>query len=106
MSKTEITNAQFQQFMDDGGYSSETFWTTNGWSWKTTNTITEPSFWTDPNFNGSTQPVVGVSWYEAVAFCNWLSDKEGLTRAYNAAGMATLTASGYRLPTEVEWECN
>ena len=48
--------------------------------------------------------MVAVSWYEAVAFCNWLSIEEGLTPAYNSAGRANLTASGYRLPTEVEWE--
>ncbi len=45
-----------------------------------------------------------MSWYEAVAFSNWLSDKEGLTPAYNILGKANLVASGYRLPTEVEWE--
>ena len=45
-----------------------------------------------------------MSWYEAVAFSNWLSEKEGLTPAYNSAGQANLSASGYRLPTEVEWE--
>jgi formylglycine-generating enzyme required for sulfatase activity len=45
-----------------------------------------------------------VSWYEAVAYCNWRSAKEGLTAGYNAAGQPNLSASGYRLPTEVEWE--
>ncbi len=45
-----------------------------------------------------------MSWYIAVAFCNWLFDKEGLARAYDNAGLANLFASGYRLPTEVEWE--
>ncbi len=78
--------------------------TTNGWTWKTNNTITEPLFWNNASYNGSSQPVVGVSWYEAVAFSNWLSVKEGLTPAYNILGQANLVASGYRLPTEVEWE--
>ena len=104
ISKTEITNAQFQQFMDGGGYSTDSYWTINGWVQRNSSGWAQPAYWTDPDFNGSNQPVVGVSWYEAVAFSNWLSDKEGLTPAYDNVGTATLTASGYRLPTEVEWE--
>ncbi|MEN6625365.1 MAG: SUMF1/EgtB/PvdO family nonheme iron enzyme [Candidatus Sumerlaeia bacterium] len=51
-------------------------------------------------------PMVNVTWYGAVAVCNWLSEKEGLTPAYNLANW-TLTVpytNGYRLPTESEWE--
>ena len=102
MSKYEITNAQFAQFIADGGYSTQSYWTTNGWTWKAS--TTQPLFWTDINFNGINQPVASVSWYEAVAFCNWRSVKESLNPAYNSAGQATLSANGYRLPTEVEWE--
>ena len=104
ISKTEITNSQFQQFIDDGGYNTDSYWTANGWTEKTSGGWTQPPLWANPSYNGSSQPVVGVSWYEAVAFSNWLSEKEGLTPAYNSAGQANLTASGYRLPTEVEWE--
>ena len=101
-SKYEITNAEFAQFIADGGYSTQSYWTANGLAWK--GSTIQPGYWTDINFNGSNQPVVGVSWYEAAAFCNWRSAKEGLTPAYNGSGQATLSANGYRLPTEVEWE--
>ncbi|MDR3187886.1 MAG: formylglycine-generating enzyme family protein [Prevotellaceae bacterium] len=53
------------------------------------------------------QPVESISWYEAVAFCNALSDKMMLTPAYAISGTTvTLNSSytGYRLPTEAEWE--
>ena len=51
----------------------------------------QPEFWKDPRFNQPTQPVVGVTWHEAHAYCNWLTA--------NAANGAV-----YRLPTEAEFE--
>jgi sulfatase modifying factor 1 len=52
-------------------------------------------------------PVSGVNWYDAVKYCNWLSEKEGLTPCYDVKGKLTqchFSANGYRLPTEAEWE--
>lgn len=49
----------------------------------------EPLCWRDPVFNNPAQPVVGVSWFEARAYCNWLSAQTG---------------QPFRLPTEAEWE--
>jgi sulfatase modifying factor 1 len=46
-------------------------------------------FWNDPNFNHPQQPVVGVSWFEAAKYCDWLSARSALR---------------YRLPFEAEWE--
>lgn len=49
-----------------------------------------PPFWSDPKFNDPNQPVVAVSWFEAVSYCDWLSG---------------VTGRHFRLPTEAEWEC-
>lgn len=49
----------------------------------------KPPQWDDPNFNHPRQPVVAVSWLDAVAFCEWLG---------------RMTGRRYRLPTEAEWE--
>ncbi|MCP4832723.1 MAG: SUMF1/EgtB/PvdO family nonheme iron enzyme [Gammaproteobacteria bacterium] len=52
-------------------------------------------------------PAVMVSWQEAVAYCNWLSKREGLEPAYISDGQQLVLAEpatdGYRLPTEAEW---
>ncbi len=56
---------------------------------------------------GDLNPVVNVSWVEAVEYCNWLSTQEGLTLAYEKKfekwQPVTPTPNGYRLPTEAEW---
>jgi len=50
---------------------------------------TQPRWWHDPACNQPTQPVVGVCWHEARAYCAWLSAQTG---------------QDYRVPSEVEWE--
>lgn len=84
-----VTNAQYRFFVEAGGYENPDFWTKEGWRQRREEKWTQPLYWDDPTWNGDNKPVVGVSWYEAVAYCNWLSAETG---------------QPYRLPTEAEWE--
>ena len=52
--------------------------------------VAEPPVWRDAAFSAEDRPVVGVSWFEASAYCAWLSEVSGAC---------------WRLPTEAEWEC-
>ena len=70
LSARQVTNAEYEQFLKSAG-------------------VNAPPFWGDPHFSHPEQPVVGVSWFEAVRYCEWLSAKNGVT---------------FRLPSEAEWE--
>jgi len=89
IAKYPLTNAQYRKFIEAGGYNTQKRWTDAGWQQKQSEGWTEPRYWDDDDLNADTQPVVGISWYEAIAFCHWLSDATG---------------EKIMLPTEQEWQ--
>jgi formylglycine-generating enzyme required for sulfatase activity len=86
----EVTNLQFSEFIAGGGYTNRSCWSEDGWKWKEAGQITSPRYWSNERLNAPEQPVVGVSWYEAEAYCKWASERSGRR---------------YRLPSAAEWEC-
>ena len=90
ISRYPITNAQFQAFVEDGGYTDRwrECWTVAGWRWRLAGGISGPQQ-RGGAYDLSNRPVVGVSWYEAAAFCTWLSHRLGRT---------------VLLPSEAQWE--
>ena len=87
-----VTNAQWQEFIDDAGYDTRQWWSDEGWAHRRNAGLERPQFWAADGSRRrfglvedipADEPVQHVCFYEAEAFAQW---------------------SGARLPTEVEWE--
>ncbi len=83
LARYPATNEQYRMFVADDGYANRHWWSGEGWAWLEQEHCTQPLYWGDRRWNGPNQPVVGVSFWEAEAFCHW---------------------AGGRLPSEHEWE--
>lgn len=95
IAKSLVTNQQFLEFIQDGGYQHFDWWLDEGWSWVNQNNIKGPLYWHQIDHTWHYYTLAGlkpvnpnailchISFYEAAAFANW---------------------SGMRLPTEAEWE--
>jgi len=92
MSVYETRVMEFATFVDDTGYdASENFYYYDK-SWKR-----GEQYWRDPGFpQTSNHPVVGISWRDAVQFCNWLTEADRRRGLIN-------DRQAYRLPTDEEW---
>ncbi|RZV31727.1 MAG: ergothioneine biosynthesis protein EgtB [Sphingomonadaceae bacterium] len=91
LADTLVTNGEWQDFIDDGGYETASLWLSDGWTWVQENGVVAPDYWREDEYftlqgwqpRDAHAPVTHISFYEAEAFATW---------------------AGARLPTEFEWE--
>jgi formylglycine-generating enzyme required for sulfatase activity len=123
--KYPLTNAQYERFIQVGGYENPAYWggeESEGWRWRVEEPpdyrgeepVTEPRHWHTPRFGRERHgyPVVGISWYEAVAYSAWLTEILGHTRTPGdlppedralVSDLLGAGAAGVRLLTDAEW---
>lgn len=110
MGKYEVTHAQFIKFLNSVGVDSDGIYQGK----KVMDKVTDCAVVYDGSFyfagsdyaDSEDTPVTELTWYGALAYCNWLSEQEGLTPAYDLINWELKdeiqNLEGYRLPTETE----
>lgn len=102
-----VTVERFSHFIDAGGYDDEDCWDLESWRWRIDHDIEHPRFWLDEGwplfrrFQRASRPVVGVSWYEARAFCRWARRRLPTELELE---VATRGSHGGRYPWGDHWE--
>jgi iron(II)-dependent oxidoreductase len=95
IARSSVTEGQFAEFVDDGGYRRRELWSDEGWNWRRSAEAVHPLYWSREGQGWAVRlfdrtlplsrdvTLIHVNWHEAEAYCHW---------------------AGRRLPTEAEWE--
>ena len=94
-----VTVAEYAAFVDAGGYAEPRWWHPDGWRWRDGEGAAAPAGWEAQRSGPQNLPVTGACWWEADAFCRWVTLAPAARAAWRIPGDHEV-----RLPTEAEWE--
>lgn len=114
MAKYPVTNQWFDKFVEDDGYKRPEYWSEQGKRWLDYTKAEHPRFWRERRSDCPNSPVVGVCWYEADAFCRWLTVErdDGHMYGFPDANQWEAAAAGFekrKYPWGNDWDagkCN
>lgn len=99
VAENRITSEDAEQWIEIRNWTDEYFEQQLEEWWPEGKVYRQPEFWEDARFNNPAQPVVGVTWFEARAYCRWL-----MANAQAGPDLVASERKVFRLPTEAEFE--
>ncbi|MDJ0881320.1 MAG: selenoneine synthase SenA [Gammaproteobacteria bacterium] len=109
MARVAVSNQDFLGFVEAGGYRNRDYWSDEGWLWREHSNLNHPVYWRNGPIGWQVRQfdqwiplplkaaLIHVSWYEALAYCNWAERRLPSEAEWEVAASAQPTTDGLKL---------